>query len=167
MGWFRNKARAVANTGKQLPYNIANYGYQKGKQYLSSIFIIAAIFIDIGIPWIAPSTAFSGFQLDFFRSIILSGNWAGIYNIFHFNIFFLITVIAILNLRYNKPHMLRVWLTIILITYLISSYPILNTYLGARNAWEFLLLLWAAIYLSFYQVSKEDFFLASSNSDCS
>ncbi len=94
-------------------------------------------------------TRFNGFELEFFKSTVFGGDWIGIYNIFHFNIYFLLIVFAFFNLRDGKPHILRVWLSLILVTYILSSIPILNTYMGMRNFMEFFMLLFTTIYLSF------------------
>ncbi|MBR9700021.1 hypothetical protein GOV09_06185 [Candidatus Woesearchaeota archaeon] len=104
-----------------------------------------------------PAVRFGGFDLAYFQNAILGQGFIGIYNMFHFNIFFLAVLFAWFNLRGGKPHILRVWLGMILVTYLLSSIPVLFTYLGTKNIFEFFILFFTAIYLSFYQTSMEDF----------
>jgi hypothetical protein len=123
---------------------------------LSTWFLIFAMLINFWIEIRNPTFRFSGFDLDFFNSVVRGGDWIGIYNIFHFNIFFLVIIFTYFNLKDGKPHILRVWLGLILVTYLLSAVPILNTYMGMRNVMEFFLLLFVVIQLSFSQDPKWD-----------
>lgn len=153
-----NRAWAGANA---VPTATRNYLVEKqenfAKKYAAIFFIIVAFLINFVIETFWPQHGFFGMSLDFFKTRILGGDWFGIYNIFHFNIYFLVLVFVIINLRKGKPHTLKVWLTFILITYLLSSIPILNTYMGIRNVIELGMLLFAAFYLSLSKnITRED-----------
>ena len=89
----------------------------------STWMLVFAIIINFWIEVKVPAFRFTGFSLNYFKSTIMGGDWVGIYNIFHFNIFFLAIIFAYFNLRSGKPHILKVWLSFILVTYLLSSIP--------------------------------------------
>ncbi len=129
----------------------------EGKKGTTSLaFIFLAMVVNY---WIdrKSSGGFLGFDFTYFNAIIFGGDWFTLYNVLHFNIFFLILVFALFNLRGRDPHILRVWLSLILILYLLSAIPVLNTYMGIKSGLELLLLLLSAFHLSFYYTTKEDF----------
>ncbi|MBD3164925.1 hypothetical protein GF323_07035 [Candidatus Woesearchaeota archaeon] len=127
------------------------------ERWIILIFILAAGIINLFLEVFWPQTlGFYGISLSYFTNTILSTDWIGLYNIFHFNIFFLLLIFIIINMRNNRPHTLRIWLTFILIIYLLSAIPILNTYMGIRNFFELFLLLGTAIYMMRQDLDGED-----------
>ena len=114
-------------------------------------------FIGPIVQFVIPSARFAGFDLTFFRQVIMGGDWFTLYSVLNFNIFFLVIVFAIINLAGGKPHVLRVWLSLILVFYLLSAIPLLNTFMGVRSVMQFIFLLTTAVYLSWKKTTKEDF----------
>ncbi len=153
-----NAAGAAAAASYHAPKNfIIEKQHNFAKDYAAIFFIIIAFFINFILEVRWPQWGFYGIDLEFFKGTILSGDWIGIYNIFHFNIYFLVLVFVVINLRDGKSHSLKVWLTFILITYLLSSIPVLNSYMGIRNVIELFMLLLTAFYLSLSKnISGED-----------
>ncbi|MBS3135370.1 hypothetical protein J4401_00240 [Candidatus Woesearchaeota archaeon] len=153
MVWTKDK---VDRTRSTIGSESAEADKFRSKGALTTMLILALL-INYILEGFIPAFRFSGFELSFFIGTIVYGDWVGIYNLFHFNIFFLLVAFAVFNLRNGKPHILRVWLGLILIAYLLSSIPILNTYMGIRNFIELIMLIISAIYLSFSETTKEDF----------
>jgi len=104
---------------------------------------------------ITTSLVFKGFNINFFTNQILYGGWIGIYNLFHFNFFFLF-IIMVMIAHKDRPHPLRAWLMLILIMYLLSAIPFLNSAIGIRWGVELILLILFTIRLSFIETTKED-----------